>query len=121
MKRVDHVGASEKFIADEKHIQFHDKRLWGLRTARDSEVHGVREWEELRSLASGIKEHTLTHLPEYLEQFERNATANGVIVHWAKDAEEHNRIVYEILSGRKAKVLVKSKSMLTEECATACG
>ncbi|MCA8100055.1 lactate utilization protein B [Burkholderia contaminans] len=116
MKRVDHVGASEKFIADEKHIQFHDKRLWELRTSRDAEVHGIPEWEELRTLASEIKEHTLTHLPEYLEEFERNATATGVVVHWAKDAEEHNRIVYEILERRNAKLLVKSKSMLTEEC-----
>jgi L-lactate dehydrogenase complex protein LldF len=81
MKRVDHVGFSEKFIADEKHIQFHDKRLWGLRTGRDIEVHGIAEWEELRSLASAIKEHTLTHLAGYLEEFERNATANGVVVH----------------------------------------
>ncbi|MBZ4307360.1 hypothetical protein LAN33_24115, partial [Mycobacterium tuberculosis] len=64
MKRVDHVGASETFIADEKHIQFHDKRLWELRTSRDAEVHGIPEWEELRTLASEIKEHTLTHLPE---------------------------------------------------------
>jgi L-lactate dehydrogenase complex protein LldF len=116
MKRVDHVKASREFIADEKHIEFHDKRLWTLRTLRDEAAHGIEEWEQLRSLASGIKEHTLTHLADYLEEFERNATKNGVTVHWAKDAEEHNRIVYEILSGRSAKTLVKSKSMLTEEC-----
>jgi L-lactate dehydrogenase complex protein LldF len=70
----------------------------------------------LRSFASGIKEHTLTHLADYLEEFERNATNNGVIVHWAKDAEEHNRIVHEILGSHGVKTLVKSKSMLTEEC-----
>ena len=116
MSRVDHVGFSRKFIADEKHIDFHDKRLWSLRVARDKEVHAIPEWEQLRVLASGIKEHTLTHLADYLEEFERNATANGVIVHWAKDAAEHNRIVYEILGERHAQVLVKSKSMLTEEC-----
>ena len=116
MKRVDHVKASRKFIADEKHIQFHDKRLWDLRTSRDQAVHGIEEWEEMRTLASGIKEHTLTHLAGYLEEFERNATNNGVIVHWAADAEEHNRIVHEILSSHNAKTLVKSKSMLTEEC-----
>jgi L-lactate dehydrogenase complex protein LldF len=116
MKRVDHVKASRKFIADEKHIQFHDKRLWDLRMSRDEEVHGIQEWEELRTLASGIKEHTLTHLSDYLEEFERNATNNGVIVHWAADAEEHNRIVHKILSIHNAKTLVKSKSMLTEEC-----
>ncbi|CAM2160008.1 MULTISPECIES: lactate utilization protein B [Paraburkholderia] len=116
MKRVDHAAYSKTFIADEKHIAFHDKRLWDLRSARDVEVHGIPEWEALRSLASAIKEHTLTHLPDYLEEFERNATANGVTVHWAKDAEEHNRIVHQILRSRGARLLVKSKSMLTEEC-----
>ena len=37
----------------------------------------LAEWEELRSLASAIKEHTLTHLADYLEEFERNATATA--------------------------------------------
>ena len=116
MKRVNHAGLAKEFVADVKHIEFHDKRLWGLRTSRDAEVHAMPEWEQLRTLASAIKEHTLTHLADYLEEFERNATANGVVVHWAKDAEEHNRIVHKILSERGAKLLVKSKSMLTEEC-----
>ena len=30
--------------------------------------------------------HTLSHLAHYLEEFERNATANGIVVHWAADA-----------------------------------
>ena len=34
---------------------------------------GIAEWEELRDLASGIKEHTLTHLADYLEEFETQA------------------------------------------------
>jgi hypothetical protein len=34
---------------------------------------GIPEWEELRSRASAIKEHTLTHLDEYLDQFKANA------------------------------------------------
>jgi L-lactate dehydrogenase complex protein LldF len=37
-------------------------------------------------------------------------------VHWADDAEEHNKIIYEILQKHNAKSVVKSKSMLTEEC-----
>ena len=72
--------------------------------------------EELRSLASAIKEHTLTHLADYLEQFERNALSNGANVHWARDAAEHNQIVFDILSAHGVRTLVKSKSMLTEEC-----
>jgi L-lactate dehydrogenase complex protein LldF len=113
---VDQAEAAARFIAAPQHLQMHDERLWDLRQKRDREMHGIPEWEELRSLASAIKEHTLTHLDQYLEQFESNARANGIQVHWARDAAEHNRIVHEILRDRGAKSLIKSKSMLTEEC-----
>ncbi len=55
-------------------------------------------------------------MAELLEQFEANATKNGIIVHWAKDAHEHNEIVHNILKSHNVRRLVKSKSMLTEEC-----
>jgi L-lactate dehydrogenase complex protein LldF len=113
---IDHAEASSEFIAATDHIEFHDRRLWDLRTKRDRETATVPEWEQLRTLASQIKEHTLTHLSEYLEQFERNAQANGVTVHWARDAAEHNQIVHAIMEARGAKSLVKAKSMLTDEC-----
>lgn len=116
MRRLDHAEAASRFIADTAHEAFHDARLWDLRQKRDREAHGIPEWEELRQLASDIKEHTLANLAGYLEEFERNATANGIQVHWARDAAEHNQIVYDILSARNARLLVKSKSMLTEEC-----
>ena len=81
-----------------------------------SAVAGVPEWEKLRELASQIKEHTLTHLDQYLEEFEANATRLGTHVHWARDAEEHNAVVYDILEACRVKSLIKSKSMLQEEC-----
>ncbi len=115
-RRIDHAEASSHFIAEKENEAFHDKRLWDLRQKRDHQRDDVPEWDELRELASGIKEHTLTHLAEYLEQFEQNAKTNGAQVHWALDAEEHNRIVHGILADHRAKTLVKSKSMLTEEC-----
>jgi L-lactate dehydrogenase complex protein LldF len=114
--RVDQTEAAERFIASPAHEKMHDERLWDLRGKRDRQMHSIPEWEELRTLASAIKEHTLTHLDQYLEQFEQNARANGVHVHWAKDGEEHNRIVHGILRDHGAKTLIKSKSMLTEEC-----
>ena len=113
---VDQSEAANRFIAATEHEKMHDERLWDMRQKRDREMHGIPEWEELRSLASAIKEHTLTHLDEYLNQFEANARANGVHVHWAKDAAEHNAIVLGILRDHGAKRLIKSKSMLTEEC-----
>src|SRR5499427_7129711 len=113
---IDQAEAAARFIAAPEHEKMHDERLWDLRQKRDREMHGIAEWEELRSLASAIKEHTLTHLDQYLEQFEANARSNGIHVHWARDAAEHNHIVHGILNDHGAKSLIKSKSMLTEEC-----
>ncbi|MGA8055030.1 MAG: lactate utilization protein B [Burkholderiales bacterium] len=116
MKPIDHAEASSKFIEAKDHLDFHDRRLWDLRKKRDRETESLPEWEELRALASAIKEHTLTHLADYLEQFEANAIRNGAIVHWARDAAEHNQTVCEILGSHGARTLVKAKSMLTDEC-----
>jgi len=46
------------------------------------------DWQELRESGKEIRWHTMRHLDFYLEQFERNCTAAGGQVHWAKDAEE---------------------------------
>ncbi|HSC99391.1 MAG TPA: lactate utilization protein B [Casimicrobiaceae bacterium] len=116
MRRIDHAEASSRFIEATDHLDFHDKRLWDLRKKRDRESYELPEWQELRALASAIKEHTLTHLADYLEEFERNAIRNGASVHWAKDAAEHNQIVLDILARGGARTLVKAKSMLTDEC-----
>ena len=113
---VDQSEAANRFIAATEHETMHDERLWDMRQKRDREMHGIPEWEELRALASAIKEHTLTHLDKYLNQFEANARAQGIHVHWARDAGEHNQIVLGILRDHGAKRLIKSKSMLTEEC-----
>ena len=59
---IDQAEAAARFIAAPEHEKMHDERLWDLRQKRDREMHGIAEWEELRSLASAIKEHTLTHL-----------------------------------------------------------
>ena len=114
---VDPEARAARFISLTVHESTHDRLVWGMRHNRDKAVAGVPQWEELRALASQIKEHTLTHLDQYLEQFETNATKLGTHVHWARDAEEHNTIVYDILSAHGVKSLIKSKSMLQEECA----
>src|SRR6476469_11243558 len=103
MKRIDHAEASSKFIKSTDHIDFHDKRLWDLRKKRDRVSEQLPEWEALRSLASAIKEHTLTHLAGYLEEFERNATSNGAEVHWARDAAEHHQIVFALMKEHGAR------------------
>jgi len=113
---MSHPELAEKFTDDKPRAQWHDKALWFVRQKRDRMANGVPEWEQLRQHASEIKQHTMSLLPDYLESFERKAMALGAQVHWAADAEEHNRIVVDILQQHNVKKLVKSKSMLTEEC-----
>lgn len=111
-----HAEAANRFQKNKKQAAWHNETLWMVRAKRDKLAMEIPEWEDLRELSAKIKMHTISHLDEYLEKFSKNAEANGAIVHWAKDAKEHNEIVYKILAEHNVKKLVKSKSMLTEEC-----
>ena len=113
---MNHPTLATKFVADDERAHWHDGALWFVRSKRDAAVSTVPEWEQLRAHASTIKSHALSRIGEYLEEFADNAAARGITVHWAKDGVEHNRIVREILQAHGAKRVVKSKSMLTEEC-----
>lgn len=104
------------FNADDQRVDWHDETLWWIRQKRDKAAHGIPEWELLRETASQIKTNVLSNLAGYLVQFEAQALANGIQVHWAADALEHNQIVHRLLEENKVQQLVKSKSMLTEEC-----
>lgn len=113
---MSHPKKAAKFIKDIKNTDWHNQALWFVRQKRDLVAQTVPDWENLRESAEAIKAHTISNLDHYLEEFEKNAVSNGTIVHWAKDGEEHNQIVLEILQAAQVKLLVKSKSMLTEEC-----
>lgn len=111
-----HPELSEIFNRDQERVDWHDETLWWIRQKRDKSAHSIPEWERLREMASQIKNNVLSDLSSYLVSFEEKALANGLIVHWAADAEEHNRIVLDILQKNGISQMVKSKSMLTEEC-----
>lgn len=116
MKSNAHSIAAAAFIADEPRTDWHDETLWLVRAKRDKAAHGLPEWELLREWASEIKNHTLANLDELLIEFEEKALLNGIHIHWAKDAEEHNQIILTIIQKNRIQKIVKSKSMLTEEC-----
>jgi L-lactate dehydrogenase complex protein LldF len=73
------------------------------------------DWQELRESGKRLREHTMLHLAEYLEQFERNCTAAGGTVHWARNAAEARQIVVRLAREAGAKEVIKIKSMTTEE------
>jgi L-lactate dehydrogenase complex protein LldF len=113
---LDHATLAEKFNKNEPRVDWHDETLWFIRKKRDKAAFQIPEWEQLRELASQIKNNVLSDLHSYLLEFEKNAVKNGVHVHWAANAEEHNSIVHKIIKDAQINHVVKSKSMLTEEC-----
>jgi L-lactate dehydrogenase complex protein LldF len=86
-----------------------------IRTKRLAVVSECHDWEELRLAGSALKQDVMSRLPELLEQLERNVIARGGVVHWARDADEANRIVTDLIRATGADEVVKVKSMATEE------
>jgi L-lactate dehydrogenase complex protein LldF len=87
--------------------------LFGER--RKEAAASLPNWEDLRSQARAIKDEALSHLDRYLEEFVQNAESRGAQVHWARDAAEANSIICGLAVERNARLVVKSKSMTTEE------
>jgi L-lactate dehydrogenase complex protein LldF len=87
--------------------------LFGER--RKQAASSLPNWEDLRSQARAIKDEVLLHLDRYLEEFVGNAESRGAKVHWARDAAEANSIICGLATERAARIVVKSKSMTTEE------
>ncbi|OMP78900.1 lactate utilization protein B [[Flexibacter] sp. ATCC 35208] len=112
----EHAELAESFNKDEARVDWHDETLWWVRQKRDKMAWSLPEWEDLRETASRIKFNVLGNLHDYLVEFEKNAQLNGATVHWAADAKEHNEIVLKLLKEQGVQRMVKSKSMLTEEC-----
>jgi L-lactate dehydrogenase complex protein LldF len=73
------------------------------------------EYEELRTQANRIKKHTIENLDYYLEQLEANVVAHGGKVIFCRDGEEVADFVLGLAKERGARLIVKSKSMTSEE------
>ncbi len=72
-------------------------------------------FDDARQYASDIKDHVLSNLPEYLEQFEKGMVSRGAEVLWARDGSEAMGHIEKVLHDNSAKLVVKSKSMISEE------
>ena len=86
-----------------------------IRERRASVVAEMPDWQALRAAGAAIKDEVLAHLDRYLEQFEQAASSRGAQVHWARDADEANRIVASLVQATGEREVIKVKSMATEE------
>src|SRR4051812_22821238 len=86
-----------------------------IRDKRARVVAEVEDWEDLRVAGAAIKDLALADLEGHLLQLESAITAAGGTVHWARDADEANRIVTQVAKSHDADEVVKVKSMVTQE------
>ena len=73
------------------------------------------DWQGLREKGKRLKQKNLRRLDELLELFEKNATRNGMQVHWARNADEANDMIYNLMVRHKISKILKGKSMASEE------
>ncbi len=114
-KAKEFKRASERTAFDDKHrrtIQFNIGRYNQAVEAGKSEY---KDLEYAKEKAAAIKREVLNNWSKYLIEFESNCQANGIEILWAKDAKEARAHITQIIQTHKAKLIVKSKSMTTEE------
>lgn len=86
-----------------------------IRNKRARVTAELPDWQELRNTGESVKNYVLANLPELLEQFERNFTAAGGHVHWARNATEANQIALDLIREQGVDEIIKIKSMATAE------
>jgi L-lactate dehydrogenase complex protein LldF len=86
-----------------------------IRAKRAEVVSEMADWERLRRAGEAIKDDVLANLDTYLVRLEEAVTARGGFVHWARDAEEANQIVLDLIRAEGTDEVVKVKSMATAE------
>ncbi|MFD7657805.1 LutB/LldF family L-lactate oxidation iron-sulfur protein [Actinosynnema sp. NPDC059797] len=86
-----------------------------IRDKRAAAVSELDDWEELRRTGEAVKRATMVRLDEHLERLEHEVTSRGGRVHWARDANDANRIVTDLVRATGESEVVKVKSMVTQE------
>jgi iron-sulfur cluster protein len=107
-ERIDQALATPK-LNDALH-KFGDAYV----LAREKAFAGF-DFEELRAAVAEMKDQVLANRKALLEEFTRNAEAAGAKVYLAPTAEDANRYIADLARERGVKLVVKSKSMASEE------
>ncbi len=109
------IKKSEKIAFD---LQHRKTIKFNMGKYEESFAKGIAQFSDLEQAKQNvakIKQEALSKLPQYLIEFEKNITKNGAEVLWAKDSSEAVEIILKIVKSNGAKLVVKSKSMTTEE------
>jgi L-lactate dehydrogenase complex protein LldF len=107
--------AARKALADTQLRRNLGRATSTIRAKRAAVVEELPDWAALRDAGAAIKDDVLANLDRYLAQLEQQVTVRGGTVHWARDADEANRIVTRLVRRTGETSVVKVKSMTTQE------
>lgn len=107
--------ASNEIAFDEKHRKTIAFNMGRYDAAVASGLSRFSNLNLAKDIAGKIKREVLAQWDSYLVEFEENITRNGAKVLWAENSHEAITYIQKILKEENAKLLVKSKSMTTEE------
>jgi L-lactate dehydrogenase complex protein LldF len=108
-------AAAHDALADSQLRHNLGKATTTIRAKRAGVVGELPDWAELRAAGAAIKDDVLANLERYLVQLEQRVTERGGTVHWARDADEANAIVTDLVRATGVREVVKVKSMATQE------
>ncbi|HKF32806.1 MAG TPA: LutB/LldF family L-lactate oxidation iron-sulfur protein [Jatrophihabitantaceae bacterium] len=107
--------AARKALADTQLRRNLARATSTIRAKSAAVVEELPDWAALREAGAAIKDDVLANLDRYLVQLEEQVAVRGGTVHWARDADEANRIVTRLVRRTGETSVVKVKSMATHE------
>lgn len=102
-------------ISDPELQRLLDRNAEVRQAARRAAWSELEDIEALRGRAADVRRRVVADLERYLSRFTERLGENGIQVHRAVDAEQARQIVVEIAQRHQARIVAKSKSMVTEE------
>jgi L-lactate dehydrogenase complex protein LldF len=105
----------KRAIADEQLIEAVKYTTDRLESGKLASSAALGEWEKWREQGRRIRSHVVQHLDYYLGQLIENVKRRGGHVHVADTAQDAVEIFLQLVKEKKAKSVLKSKSMVSEE------
>jgi L-lactate dehydrogenase complex protein LldF len=100
---------------DLRHRKVIQTAIGKYEVVRDKTKAAFQDWSAARQAAAETKWEAVNHLDTYLVQLAQNLEARGTKVHWAGNGAEAREIILSILREKKARSIIKSKAMTSEE------
>ena len=84
-------------------------------TSEEGDYGSEYSFDSMRSALRKAKDNAIEHQEELIAQFKIQAEAAGAIIYEARTADDANRYIYELCKRKGIDLVVKSKTMVSEE------